>query len=1050
MAITFEELKKNSETQNKQEPVTFESLQPQEIKEEPKIQPITFESIKKEKEENEIGVGENIYRTAIGALRDVAQGTVDFSSWVESGLPTSIQAGLVKTDEDGYQVLYGDEYVEAKERLKSQGIKSINLPKIEEPTYFGGSFVRDVTGFIIPFSRLKMITPLSKIGKGAEIVARGAVAERLAFSPFEQRLSNLIESNPKLSNPVTKYLKADPEDTESEATFKMALEGVITGGAIEGIISLAKTVKPLFLSKNKPEPKTKTGEPFTIKDQPDSAKEKTISENLQAIAEPLEDVNITSLEAAPGLLGRKWQTMAGKVIDFTSAKFPSYKPLKDLPNQDKYLTLRGLTTGKLEAVKDLSKNVFETFENLKLDEKISVKNFLTKEGTESAIKNVDVLKKAKELRSAIDTVGKSLADAGILSKEVIKQGEGSYLPRLYLKYFGKNSNMGYTKQRKELPQDTKDFLGEIQDVSLLGSRAIEAPMSDIVRHGFFKKIAEDSNWNLKAGLIKFQGKDVSPLWLKDESDRIAREIRDGLRPSKDNKIIKEMDKLIDDANLNISKADLSLYKKIPETKHYGTLRGSYIRKEIADDIIGAGDFASKETSFAKSVLGDGGLLTKGTKLWKMSKVALNPPTQVRNAMSNVILLNLSGVKWKNLPNRLLTAWKDIGKNGVYSQIAKKYGVVNSTFSKQEMIEINKAYLKAKAKATGNAIDKAKYIAGSIGDAAGNAYQFIEILGKTAKIIDDMAKGIDEGTAALNAQKTLFDYSLVPPSVRYLRNAPLGMPFVTFYYKVLPNLLETAIRHPERYAPYIALPYAYHSLLAAYKGVTNEDFDSLKKALPEYLRDGGKALAMPVKDNQGRWQFLDFSYFLPWSAFTGIVKSAADGNVQKFFSNFGLFGAPAAQLVTAALVGKDPFTQREIVNRFDPPAKKIADTMMYIYRMAMPTWLTDIGFAGKLKEVLDKDVNRYGDPKITMTQAMTRLIGVNIYPIDPQKSRATNIKLMKNEITGIKSRRSQVLKDKNLSSEDRKNNMNKYNEMIKERIKQVKEYIKESRIPERLK
>jgi hypothetical protein len=49
MAITFEELKKNSETQNKQEPVTFESLQPQEIKEEPKIQPITFESIKKKK-----------------------------------------------------------------------------------------------------------------------------------------------------------------------------------------------------------------------------------------------------------------------------------------------------------------------------------------------------------------------------------------------------------------------------------------------------------------------------------------------------------------------------------------------------------------------------------------------------------------------------------------------------------------------------------------------------------------------------------------------------------------------------------------------------------------------------------------------------------------------------------------------------------------------------------------------------------------------------------------------------------------------------------------
>jgi hypothetical protein len=367
-----------------------------------------------------------------------------------------------------------------------------------------------------------------------------------------------------------------------------------------------------------------------------------------------------------------------------------------------------------------------------------------------------------------------------------------------------------------------------------------------------------------------------------------------------------------------------------------------------------------------------------------------------------------------------------------------------------MIEINKAYLKAKAKATGNVIDKAKYIAGSIGDAATNAYQFMEILGKTAKIIDEMAKGVDEGTAALNAQKTLFDYSLVPPSVRYLRNAPVGMPFVTYYYKVLPNLLETAIRHPERYAPYIALPYAYHSLLADYKGVTNEDFEKLKKALPEYLRDGGKALAMPVKDNQGRWQFLDFSYFLPWSAFTGIVKSAADLNVQKFFSNSGLLGSPLPQLITAALGNKDPFSQREIVNRFDPPEKKVADTMMYLWRMSMPTWLTDIGFAGKLKEVLDKDVNRYGDPKITMTQALTRLVGVNIYPIDPQKSRVQNIKLMKGEITGIKSRRTRVLKDKNLSTEDRKKINDKYMKMIKERTKQIKDYIKESRIPERLK
>ena len=187
--------------------------------------------------QEDVGVGENIYRTAIGAVRDLSQGVVDFSAWVESKLPTSVQAGLVKTDEDGYQFLFGNEYVEAKEKLKSQGINTITFPKVEEPTYFGGSFVRDLTGFLIPFSRLKMITSVSKVGKGAEIVARGSIAEQLAFSPFEQRLSNLIESNPNLANPITEYLQATDQDSEDKARSKMFFEGALIGIPLDMLLS---------------------------------------------------------------------------------------------------------------------------------------------------------------------------------------------------------------------------------------------------------------------------------------------------------------------------------------------------------------------------------------------------------------------------------------------------------------------------------------------------------------------------------------------------------------------------------------------------------------------------------------------------------------------------------------------------------------------------------------------------------------------------------------------------------------------------------------------
>lgn len=1038
MAVTFEEAKK-------QKPITFESL-----KKKQKLQPVTFESIKKEKDEEQIGVGQNIYRTAIGALRDVAQGVVDFSDWIDSPLeliaPGKFKGGLVKTEEDGYQFLYGDEYKEAKESLEAQDVKAIDLPKVSEPTYPGGSFVRDFAGFLIPFSKLKLVTPVSKLGRGTEIAARGVLAEQLAFSPYEERISNLVQQYPSLQNPVTEYLQANPEDTESEARLKMAMEGVLTGSVIESFMPVFKGAKNILFGKKQPAPVTKTGETINIKDQPKANKEKTLSESLAEITKPIDDIAVQQALPEQGIVGA-YRNAADRVLDFMGDKFfPKYKPFKDLPEQERLLLLRGQTAGKLEQVKTLSNKVFKTFSELDPDENLAVKRFLTKEGKESAIKNADTLKKAKELRAGIDNIGKSLVDSGILTQKQFDKYKGSYLPRQYWKYFGKGTRMGYTMQRKELDQNAKDFLGEIQDVSLLGSKAIEDPMSDIVRHGFFKKIAEDPNWTLKTGLIKFQGKNVSPIWLKEESERIAKEIRDNKRPRKDEKLVKEMEKLIDEANLNINKADLSLYQKIPETKYYGTLRGSYVRKEIADDITLGGEMANPKNNLAKQILGDDGIMTKGTKLWKMSKVALNPPTQVRNFMSNMILLNLSGIKFGNMRNRLVHALKDMSENGVYTQIAKKYGVVNSTFSKQEMIEINKAYLKMKAKRTGNFIDQLKYAGGVIGDFASNTYQKMEIIGKTMKIIDDMSKGVDEATAALNAQKTLFDYSLVPPSIRYLRNSPIGMPFITYYYKVLPNLIRTAIRNPERYIPYVAVPYALHSYIADYKGVTEEDFEKLQKALPEYLRDRGSAMAMPVKDNQGRWQFFDFSYFLPYSMFTGLVKDLKDVNIQKFFSDAGIFGAPLSQLIAAALNNKDPFTQREIVNKFDPPEKKTADLMNYLWTMSMPTWLTEIGFGGKIMEVINKDVNRYGDPKITLSQAMKRLVGINVYPIEPQRSRMENIKLMKREITGIKSRRTRVLKDRNLSKEDRKIQNEKYLKILRDRIKQLQEYIKESNIP----
>ena len=67
--------------------------------------------------------------------------------------------------------------------------------------------------------------------------AVGGVAEQFAFSPYEGRLSNLIESFPSLANPITEYLSATDQDSEDKARFKMLIEGGLFGIPLDALFS---------------------------------------------------------------------------------------------------------------------------------------------------------------------------------------------------------------------------------------------------------------------------------------------------------------------------------------------------------------------------------------------------------------------------------------------------------------------------------------------------------------------------------------------------------------------------------------------------------------------------------------------------------------------------------------------------------------------------------------------------------------------------------------------------------------------------------------------
>ena len=163
-----------------------------------------------------------IKRTFVGAARDTLQGSIDFTNYI------------------------GNKFFDERP------FENVKLPKIAEPTYFGGSFSRDITGFAIPFlgitkaaNSLNLITKIpkatTKAGAITQFVSKNAVigglAEQFAFSPYETRVSNLVESFPTLANPVTQYLQATDQDSEDKARFKMAIEGGLIGIPLDFLLS---------------------------------------------------------------------------------------------------------------------------------------------------------------------------------------------------------------------------------------------------------------------------------------------------------------------------------------------------------------------------------------------------------------------------------------------------------------------------------------------------------------------------------------------------------------------------------------------------------------------------------------------------------------------------------------------------------------------------------------------------------------------------------------------------------------------------------------------
>jgi hypothetical protein len=166
------------------------------------VDPFKKEKSIKDPFTEEPGFFGNLYRTIGGAGRDVLQSTADLTEDIT-------------------------------------GLDIPDLPTVPEPTYFGGSVARDIAGFLVPYAGVSKVIGgvqgATKLATAGRAIGAGTVAEQFAFSPNEQRLSNVIQE--RAPNAITEFLQADPDDPVAKARFKMALEGAGLGALVEAGIA---------------------------------------------------------------------------------------------------------------------------------------------------------------------------------------------------------------------------------------------------------------------------------------------------------------------------------------------------------------------------------------------------------------------------------------------------------------------------------------------------------------------------------------------------------------------------------------------------------------------------------------------------------------------------------------------------------------------------------------------------------------------------------------------------------------------------------------------
>jgi len=905
-------------------------------------------------------------------------------------------------------------FQKAREAYSKDPLLSLNLrPSPASEQTKAGNFLRTVLGnlgeginWAIDVGAEKVFPDMETAERVKELVKGG-----LAVSPAAMGAA-------KIGRGAIKKFSPSMLKSEAPTAASLALDKVAAATDIESLLAahaespaIAQRLSRLDELKQILQ-ETETASPQRMEKLRESFPEDIVSSLSNAPVEAFRKLVVDKpLETIPTTISSTELGALDKFKEFWS-------PFEFLPEADKYIALRGAAKGFETTFNEITAPLLKQMKALPPDSRKSIYQ---------AIENKNPLslsqKEASIYKQAVlfnDYVGEELTSRGYLDPAAFETLRGGYMPHKYLQDFemakeiergpggggGVQMGLEHTKSRSLFDPAEQAARGKIEDVAL-GTESYGRAASRILSaDNLFNEVVNNPQWVWKDSFV-----DV-PL-LGEGSIRILRsELPDQI--SAQRRVValsKEPEaKALASQRLELLEKAAETgavpenFKPIPDTPGYGPLRGLYVHKSIAEDMVGFFNPYQELTLRSPLVKKIADLAQSSVGTWKVIKTVLNIPSWFRNFGEGLVRLDLSGVDWYRMPHLYSEAIRQMKNEGPFYREARARGLLNTTFSDVELrpaSELVKNWLKDSdwfSMWGGGGSASLKTLPAMLGQGiakvsekvhtfAQNVYRSGDSLMALAKYISEREAGATAEVAIKNTLPWSMDYSVASPIIQSARR--FMFPFISYQYKVMPLLLKALKEHPTKYIKYQAAPFVYANIMDALGSeISREEARSIIDIYPESVRKQGSPYLFPTHTATGGITLMNADYFFPWSAITDAARNLSRGDIRGGM-RLVAFGNPWLDLYSMIATSRegmlyDAFTGKELWNPLDSTTLKVLKfSGKLAENLVLPPVATSSGSLGKAltllfnQEVADRKELGWRDVTLSMLGISSRPLTVEI-------------------------------------------------------------------------